>query len=388
MPSAIDEAPDKPSVLIVDDDRGPRESMQIILESDYTTYPACSVDEALQVLEDLSPDCIIMDLKMPGRDGLDGLAAIRKKDCAVSVIMCTAHATLESAQQAIRLRANDYIRKPFSSDELLKAVEDQVSRTRLKRAHYQAVSEVKDIEGKLAGEISEVGMAASALVHDLRNPLTSLLGSVYLLDEELRDEKSGGAPGQNENVQEYMRVISDNLRTCRQLTDNWKSLTNTKSMNWEQFEVKGVVDHAVAYALSKGQLGNRSIETSPPELPVTITADRDQFERLIANLFVNAVQATDADTGSVALQWAEVDGEWVFSIQDNGIGIPPDQVSRVTEPFYTQGKEDGSGLGLFIVRRIVGLHEGTLDVESKLGEGTTFTVKIPLNCSSSSPDSA
>ena len=105
-------------VLIIDDERGPRESLRILLKTNYDVYCADCVQDGLKLLQENLPDIVIMDIRMPGKSGIEGLREVRAIDPLVSVVMLTGYGSLETAQQALRLGATDYLNKPFDAHEL------------------------------------------------------------------------------------------------------------------------------------------------------------------------------------------------------------------------------------------------------------------------------
>ena len=129
----IAEATTQDTVLIIDDERGPRESLRFLLKNEYNVTCAESVDRGVLWLREEQPDLIIMDIRMPGKDGIEGLFEIRKLDKHVSVVMLTGYGALETAQQALRLGANDYLNKPFDAEEMRQIVRRYVQRTKLER---------------------------------------------------------------------------------------------------------------------------------------------------------------------------------------------------------------------------------------------------------------
>src|ERR1700737_5423165 len=110
-------APELPQVLVIDDEMGPRESLRMLLKPDYQVHTADNVETGLKILREKGPDTIVMDIRMPGMNGIEGLRKIREIDPHLSVIMLTGFGALETAQEALRLGASDYINKPFDAGE-------------------------------------------------------------------------------------------------------------------------------------------------------------------------------------------------------------------------------------------------------------------------------
>lgn len=175
-------APEKPLVLLVDDEYGPRESIAFSLASEFAVETAERAKEALVKIQFRSYAAVVLDIRMPGMDGIRALEELRKLDPHVSVIMHTGYGTLQTAQQAMLAGANQYLRKPPDIPELLDAVRKQAQATRLRRAQARLTQEERDLNAALKREIEQnepqiwKARASVELVHDLNNPLTVVIG--------------------------------------------------------------------------------------------------------------------------------------------------------------------------------------------------------------------
>src|SRR5437870_11456817 len=124
---------DLPQILVIDDEIGPRESLRMLLKPNYQVHTADCVEAGLKLLKEKQPDTIVMDIRMPGVNGIEGLRKIREIDPHLSVIMLTGFGALETAKEALRLGANDYINKPFDAVQMREVIGRNVERTRLQR---------------------------------------------------------------------------------------------------------------------------------------------------------------------------------------------------------------------------------------------------------------
>lgn len=216
-------------VLVIDDELGPRESLRILLKRDYEVHCADSVLRGLELLKEHQPDLVIMDIRMPGMSGIDGLREIRALDPLVAVIMLTGFGALETAQEALRLGASDYLKKPFDTKEILEVIRQNIRRTEVNRKRAHTEHELQELNSRLVAELAKkdrmasLGQASAELVHDLRNPLTVVLGYVQILSEDLvkaRDTQGGQA----ESTGEYIDIIEKSIQRCRDLIDTWQDL--------------------------------------------------------------------------------------------------------------------------------------------------------------------
>ena len=188
-------SPDIPQVLVIDDEMGPRESLRMLLKPNYQVHTAESVEAGIRILREKHPDAVISDIRMPGTNGIDGLRRIREIDPHVSVIMLTGFGALETAQEALRLGANDYISKPFDAREMRDVISRNVERTRVHRTGEHAASEIRELNNRLLKELAQkerlasLGQASAEFVHDLGNPLTIVWGYVQLLAKKLEQQE-------------------------------------------------------------------------------------------------------------------------------------------------------------------------------------------------------
>src|ERR1700757_479562 len=156
---------DQPGILVLDDEVGPRESLRMLLKPDYQVHTADCVETGLKVLREKSPDTIVMDIRMPGMTGIEGLRKIREIDPHLSVIMLTGFGALDTAKEALRLGANDYISKPFDAREMQDVIGRNVERTRLQRTAEHAAEEIKELNNRLLKELAQKEKLASLGQH-------------------------------------------------------------------------------------------------------------------------------------------------------------------------------------------------------------------------------
>src|ERR1041385_1610681 len=208
---------DQPGILVIDDEVGPRESLRMLLKPDYQVHTADSVETGLKILREKGPDTIVMDIRMPGMNGIEGLRKIREIDPHLSVIMLTGFGALETAREALRLGANDYISKPFDAGEMRQIIDRNVERTRLQRTSEHAATEIKELNNRLMKELAQkerlasLGQASSEFVHDLSNPLTIVWGYVQLLAKKLERSENSDNGDNGASVRE-LKIIEETVR--------------------------------------------------------------------------------------------------------------------------------------------------------------------------------
>src|SRR5881275_1539934 len=213
-----------PNILVIDDEIGPRESLRMLLKPNYRVHTADCVEAGIKLLKEKNPDTIVMDIRMPGVSGIEGLRQIREIDPHLSVIMLTGFGALDTAKEALRLGANDYISKPFDAHEMQQVIDRNVERTRVQRASDTAAAEIKELNSRLLKELAQkerlasLGQASAEFVHDLGNPLTIVWGYVQLLSKKLEQNGETSQASAKE-----LGIIEQNVRLCRELLTMWRS---------------------------------------------------------------------------------------------------------------------------------------------------------------------
>src|SRR5205814_9091352 len=143
-----------PQILVIDDEMGPRESLRMLLKPNYQVHTADCVEAGIKLLKEKQPDTIVMDIRMPGVSGIEGLRQIREIDPHLSVVMLTGFGALETAKEALRLGANDYIAKPFDAHEMQQVINRNVERTRAHRTSENAAAELKELNNRLRRQLA------------------------------------------------------------------------------------------------------------------------------------------------------------------------------------------------------------------------------------------
>jgi signal transduction histidine kinase len=391
MTTLVDSAPAasattaKSKILIIDDDFGPRESLRILLKYDYEVSVASSVAEGIAHVRGNTFDTIILDNRMPGRSGLEGISDIREFDENVSIIMLTGYGTLETACEAFRNRATDFMTKPPDTDAMLTAVAKNVALSTAKRARTNVARELAELNMSLTAELAEtrplvkLGQRSDEIIHDLGNPLTILTCCIDLLQTKVNELRLEDGSQWIEALG-YIQMIKKSVQHCCSLSDAWRQLRDDMSEAHEVVSARPFLLETIeALQPMAGMAGVKlALDCSDIAANVRIEVDGTQMRRVIQNLVVNAVQATEPQKGAVHIEGKTTDGELFITVTDNGPGIPPERLAIIFEPYFST-KEKGTGLGLAICRRIVEEHSGALAAASEPGQGAVFSIRLPCD---------
>ena len=368
-------------VLVIDDELGPRESMRMLLKNDYDVTCAASVDEGLTVLGTMSPDLIVMDIRMPGRSGIEGLGEIRKIDSKVSIVMLTGFGSLETAQQALRLGANDYLNKPFDTTIMRETVRRYIDRTKVERRRSGMMQELNDMNTGLINALADkehmaaLGESSAEIIHDLRNPLTIVTGYVELLSGEIKKTED-----MNGQANDYLDIIGKNLKRCCELSQLWQKYSKNSAMTFQPVAVAELFDDIAAGAEPLASTSNVSIMfNNGCGADILVNGSGAQLVRAIHNVVANAIQATGPGDGLVTVTGKQVARGVEIVVTDNGCGIPEETRSQIFNPYFTtKGETDGTGLGLVITKKVMEEHQGTLEISSEPEKGTRVVMILPF----------
>ncbi|MCE9612983.1 MAG: hybrid sensor histidine kinase/response regulator [Lentisphaerae bacterium] len=383
-PGGLPAAGERLKVLVIDDERGPRESLRFLLKAAYDVTCADNVDAGVEAFKRDKPDLVILDIRMPGKTGIQGLRELRALDALTSVVMLTGFGALETAQEALRLGANDYISKPFDTTTMLNLVNRFTMRSHMERKRVRMLKELQDMNSRLVEDLAAkdrlaaLGQTSAEFAHDLRNPLMIVMGYINLLDQQL-DKARVMLGGEFEQTADYLEVIEKNLRRCYDLAQLWQNADKTGLGQFAPVPVAKLVEDLVMSVEPLVSAVDVKMEYEVDDGGAVVQGSHAQLVRAIHNLISNAIDAVTPGLGRIMLS-CERKGAFIeIRIADNGCGMPPDVLARMFEPYYTtKPKGKGTGLGTVIARRIVEEHQGLIDVQSTVGQGTVMSVLLPV----------
>lgn len=360
-------------ILVVEDDTHMREGIQDILETNgYEVWAANDGSEGLKVLDALVPDLILSDIAMPTMDGYDFYQAVRRNPrwALIPFIFLTARGERSDIRVGKKLGVDDYLTKPFDTEDLLTAVE-----ARLKRmAEVRAATEAEKEELRKA--------ILDALPHELRTPLTYIQGYTNLL---LQDT----AFMQPEILQEALEAIRSGGDRIGKLVEDFVFLITldagevsaTIQAASEPVDMKFILRTLVSDYRQAAD--NRRVTLHldlAPSLP-PVRGYPVYLSNALGRILDNAIKFSKKEGGEVTIKARSEGGEVYVAIQDTGIGLPAAEIPKIFERFYQVDRahmeQQGVGLGLSIALGIIEAHEGRIVVESKVDVGSTFTVILP-----------
>ena len=400
-------------VLVVDDEESVVVTIKAILELDGShVLTATSATLARQLVRQHDLDLVLTDLRLEDGDGLDVLRAVRERSADTVTIMLTGYASLESAIQAIRAGAYDYLVKPSEVEELRSTVARGLERRRL---GLELEARVKDLEvanreiatlneslqqrvDEATAELKEryeqlkeldrtKSQFLSMASHELKTPITAMSGFLQVGLRRIR--RLLEADSSEEQIRTGMRGVLDQLdvvyrqtgklaRLIDELLDVSRIQTGRIEFRYGDVDVGELAQEIVTrmqLTTTTHQISLQNGETGQ------IVADRDHLEQVLNNLLTNAIKYSPAG-GPIAVDVDRVEEGVRIAVRDSGIGIAAKELDAIFGLFYRspdRAARDaaGMGLGLYISKEIVSRHGGRIWVESVPDKGSTFYVLLP-----------
>jgi signal transduction histidine kinase len=369
-------------VMVVDDDDGFRRSLTTILSRRYEVISCASGEEAVQQFHP-EVDTVLLDIRMPGLDGLDTCRRLQEANPFTPIIFVTGHSgDYEPLNILQTYHPFSYIVKGSPSHLLIENLERAIQFVNLHRQNQRLVKELQKALDDLSAaqeelvkteRLAAIGLMANKVVHDIKNLMTVMVGSAHLL---ARDDLN------NEQRHEFSQSIVEEIRRfagmAQEILDYSRGeITLQRSdVNVRQF-LESLCD------LLKRQFEEQGVTiVCDAEDAGALNVDEDRLRRAFLNIGVNACEAMTLPHAHLAQKEirlsARADDDCVeFTFADTGPGIPEEIRDNIFAPFVTYGKGGGTGLGLAIAQHIVDLHSGTIEMRSEAGMGTTFQVRLP-----------
>jgi len=402
--------PGRPTLLVVDDEEGPRVSLKVIFADEFNILMAEDGPTAIALARRHTIDVAVLDIRMAGMSGIEVLERLRYLDPTIEAVMMTAFETTDTIRQALRLRACDYLNKPFDVAGMRAAVHGALKRRSLS-------SEVRTNEEKL-GQLQEElqqahmdeeivrtrGEIYASIIHDINGPLTVISGLLQIINQGIGD--ASGVDGEDlEMVKDRLKRITRQVTNCIEISRRYLSFLRQQSNGTARVWTNQILGDLGELLRVHPAIRNNSLLIHPLNEDVAVPTNGTDLIQILLNLTLNALQCSQQYhrveiRGYLHAQPLDLklfaDGpEDLFinrdglrntapllalSVQDNGPGIQPDVMPRIFEPYFTtQPRTQGTGLGLSIVQRLLKESQGGLQVHSKPGQGTVFTVYLPAH---------
>lgn len=361
-------------ILIVDDVVSNVLLLKILLSND--KFQVCTANNGLQCIEMTKkehPDLILLDVMMPDMNGFDTAVVLKKDETTkdIPIIFLTALNTPQDLVHGFQVGASDFLTKPFNKEELVMRVTQQISLVAAKRI-------IEKQNAELRATLNNRDKMYSVIAHDLRSPMASIRMVLNLVVASTSKETVG------EELYNLLDQANRESEEVHDLLDNllkWtKSQTGRLNVVKQELDLHDIIPGVVEIFEAIAQTKNIKLDLQPSQEELKVEADNDMLKTVVRNFLSNAIKFSPADSSIEIIMGREGDFAKV-SVRDHGVGIAQDRIGSIFhkgETTYGTGGEEGSGLGLQLCQDFARKNGGDCIVESAEGQGSTFSVLIPL----------
>jgi signal transduction histidine kinase len=365
-------------ILVVDDEQDIREVLEITLSaSGYTVFTAENGKQALEIFKKENPLIVLTDIKMPRMSGIDLLSKIKDKNPDTQVIIITGHGDTDLAIKSLKNEAIDFITKPISDDALeisLKRAHDKIITRRQLKEYTNSLETLLREKMELQDHLSSLGVMIGSISHGIKGLLTRLDGGVYLMESAYENQKP-------DEIGEGLCILKETVNRIKKMILDILYSAKERKLNLEKINVAEFVDDIAGVIEQK--IEKSKIEFCHDAVPDDIECEMDAkyIHSALINFLDNAVDACLADptklSHKIVFKAGQDNGNLIFEIKDNGIGMNIKTREKIFNLFYSSKGRNGTGFGLFIADSIIKQHHGRINLNSAVGKGTHFSIKIP-----------
>jgi signal transduction histidine kinase len=365
----------QPRILIIDDEEVVLDSCtQILAGRDYDVVTAADGTRGLNLIREFQPDLIFVDLKMPGLSGLEVLEKIREMDATIVTVVITGFATVDSAVEAMKIGAYDFLPKPFTPDEFRLITRRGLEKRELVLETIALRREKEMLRENFAAIVS----------HELKSPLGAIQQNLYALEQEtaakLTDAEKGRLARMKVRIDDLLKLINAWLRV---ISVDIRKIRETFAPLCVKDLIAKAIENSEPHAVRKNiELVSTVADSLPP-----LDGHEISLVEALTNIIGNAVKYSYAGS-RVFINAEEKENSILISVTDTGVGIPPEEIPQLFADFYRgkdQAAEGSHGIGLTISRKIIEAHNGSITALSRSApdKGTTFIIRIPAGITQS-----
>jgi len=395
------------TLLVVDDEDGPRQSLRVIFKDEYDMLMAADGPTAIDLAQKHPVDVAVLDIRMAGMSGIEVLERLKYVNPDIEVIMMTAFETTDTIRQALRLRACDYINKPFDLATIRSAVSQAMQRRTLESEIHSSAEKVQELLSELQNQKVEEQIAKTrgdiyaSIIHDINGPLTVISGFVQVLNQRL-NRNSRLEMEDLEFIKDRLRIIARQVGNCVEISRRYLGFLRRQTEEAPRVSVNQLFKDLEQLVRVHPGRSDNEFGVQPMAEDLGVKMNGTDVIQILLNLTVNAFQCAPmshrVDVGGEILrepldltQFKDGPNDRLLNVEsmdntaplvklwvrDTGPGIPPEVLPKIFQPYFTtKGPRQGTGLGLNIVQRLIKEGKGALHVHTRPGEGTTFTIYL------------
>jgi len=392
-------------LLIVDDEEGPRQSLDLVFRDLYTTLLASTGEEALRIAGTRKIDTAIVDIRMPGISGVETLGKLKEIDPAIEVVMLTAFETLDTARKALRLGAFDYLSKPFEIPAISASIAHAMERRHVSDRILDSDRELNGLrqsiyDHKMGEQMARTkGEIYASVIHDINRPMTVISGFIDIINHNISQVRR--LEGANlEELKSHLSQITRQVDACINISHRFLGFFRKQRDQSAEVSVNHALADLVELLRVHPSAKNNQLECQALEMDCAVVINGTDLIQSLLNLAINGLQSV-AKPHSVKIAATRLDAslelaEFIegpverfvnregfdntapliaISVSDDGGGIPADVMKKLFDTYVTTKSEGkGTGLGLAITQRFVKEAGGAIHLRTEPGRGTTFTL--------------
>ncbi len=381
MKSEIQNPKSEITILLVDDTKELNEASSRVLRSaGYTVIQAFDGNECLQILKNIKPDIILLDVVMEGMDGIEVCRRIKSTPDGVNqyvILLSGLRISSDNQSEGLEAGADGYITRPVQNRELLARVEAALRLVKAEKNLRLALERSKVLENELQSLNATKDLFFSIIAHDLKNPFNTILGFSELIIDAGKEMNS-------DTRDQYLKVIASSASQAYNLMENlllWASAQRgIIEFSPANTNIGECIAESVSIVESQASTKNISIE-SFVNSECTVYCDRNMVSTILRNLLTNAIKFTPIN-GRISVASSILNGNVEISVTDTGVGISKFEQNKlfmIENSVKHEGteKEKGTGLGLILCKDFVEKNGGRIWVESEVGKGSKFIFTLP-----------
>ena len=397
----------KPTLLIVDDEDGPRQSVKIVFKNDFRILLACNATEALNLAHENTIDVAVLDILMHGMSGLDLLVELKRIAPHIEVVMLTAYETSETAREALRHGACDYLDKPFAISTLRAAIARALEKSKAAREIQQSSAQLQSLQKEIQSQrvLEEMartkGEIYASVLHDINSPLTAIAGFVELINRAMQNTDSLDSPRLT-SVKSDLKQLRSQVSHCFEISRRYLSFLNANEETTPAVSVQQILIDLKCLLLRHPSAQGHELIIDEIQPDIVADINGTDLLQILLNITINALQCTDSPhrvevrsrrlTAQLELaqfgdgpheRFINRDGFLnrapilAITVTDNGPGIGQEVLGKLFDQHITTKRPGrGTGLGLSIVKRLITESKGALHIETSVTRGSTFTLLL------------
>lgn len=366
-------------LLLVDDEDGFRQTMiKRLGKRGFTPLQAANGEDCLDILRTTPVGVVVLDVRMPGISGIETLKAIKQLDDTTQVILLTGNVAVSDGIEGIKSGAFDYLTKPVEIDHLVNKINQAFELIRLEKEKIQDLEYSAKLEKKMIDteRLVSLGTMSTGIAHEINNPLAIINESAGYMKALIQSQDMPVIP-QKEALLKGIDKIEKSIKRARKITHQLLGHVKRQASEVLKVDPGALVNETLGLLKKDLQEKNIQVVWKGDRKKKSLYTDPYQIRQVLMNLLTNAVHAM-VKNGTLTLSIHETDGNVLLEIKDDGSGIAKEHIGKIFDPFFTtKSFEQGTGLGLFVVHKILSNLNGRIDVDSTLGRGTLFTVTLP-----------